>query len=97
MGYRLKKRGKSSGEEVSLSEQIYWLASTFNWTMKEIYKVTLLEFNFLMDGACRHNEKQDKAMKKSQGAKPGKWEADDLSQLQGLPGVRKVNNRKRKI
>ena len=50
-----------------------------------------------MDGAGKSIDKQNKATKKSSGSKSGKWEANDLSQLQGLPGIRTVKGRNKKI
>lgn len=49
-----------------------------------------------MDGAKKSVEKQNKAMKKT-SSRPGKWEANDLSQLKGLPGIRTIKGRKKKI
>ena len=50
-----------------------------------------------MSGASKSIEKQNKAAKKQTGNRPGKWQADDLSQLKGLPGIKTIKGRKKKL
>ncbi len=53
-----------------------------------------MELNNIMEGASASNEKRNAEMKKSQGNRPGKFQADSLSQIKSLPGVKVIKKKR---
>ena len=95
MGCTPKKRTSTQSGEVKLNEIVYWMASTFGWTLNTIYNVELPELNYIVQGANEYVSKQNKEIEKSSKSskQSGKYTVDNLSQLKTLPGVKVVKRK----
>ena len=71
------------------------MASTFGWTLQQIYDVTIPELNYVLSGSQKFIEKQNKEMKKASGSRGGKTSIDSLAGLVQTPGVKTVGKKKR--
>lgn len=93
MGQTKRKKRKKSSGEVSIKEVVYWVGSTFHWTLSEIYELPMSELDYLMDGASIFNAKQEKRMKSKSPAR--KHSVNSLGELSMLPGVKTIRRPKR--
>ena len=91
-----KKRSSvpSSGKQVSLLEIIGSLISNAGWTLDYILNMEVPDFYLTTECLNKYGEKQNAEIKKASGGnRGGKFEVNDMNQLNAIPGIRKIKRK----